>query len=657
MQRILPQTQHRIRLSLKRQLVVSLTTSFMVASTVLFGSCFAADAEQIHPEQTPAEQTPAAMLEKHYRQAAFAFYQQQPYQAVLQLELAPVQDARSLLLKAGLLLELGMPQQAAALLEQVLALDSADLPNDLRQFALLQYSRYLFQRGDVTAARATFAKVQPSEVLAGPQQQLQQLMMWPNIELPAEPEFGLLRDHPEMPYIISNQLLQHAQNGDVTKAMQWLDALRSEVDTTIEPMFWRRWFGLTPPWQATDPIEQQGVRDYLQLLKAQLLLQQADLPAAQQVLREFPQDSALSEMALALYATVLDQARQVPELLAVYQQQIRKHPFAEQSWRAANLIGLQFELSGDGVAALAAYQWADQYYQQQLAANRALEQLNLDELAKGELTPWQQYQVGQQTELFQLQQDLLQLEQLAEVSPQQHLRIAHLQQVVDIKLAQQEQLLAEQLPRLTAQFATLNAQQQHLTEQLAKARAAEFSPTLLSGDAFKQQQRLDKAAQLVERLANAKAAGVNLTVDVAKQRKRLALLQGISRWQYALTKAEREWAIEKELKQINHLLPNIEKQLTSLQQAGQATPRLRAQQQQLLEFAKTQQRAEQNIMQQQQQLLTEFNLQLQRRADEQHQQLTELARSNKQAIARMMEAQLRTSPQPPESAVNGEPQS
>ncbi len=652
MQRNLPRILHRLKPNFGRQLQLTLAVTVLLSSSTLFASDNAA-AEQLQENAQPQ----VLMAEKHYRQAAFAFYQQQPYEAVLQLELAPVQDARALLLKAGLLLELGMPQQAAQLLEQVLALETADLPNDLRQFALLQYSRYLFQRGDVNAARATFAKVQPSEILAGPQQQLQQLMMWPQIELPAEPEFSLLRDHPEMPYIISNQLLQHAQNGDVSKAMQWLDALRTEVDTTIEPMFWRSWFGLTPPWQATDPVEQQAVRDYLQLLKAQLLLQQNDLPAAQQVLSEFPQDSALSEMALGLYATVLDEAKQVPELLAVYQQQIRKHPFAELSWRAANQIGLQFELTGDAKAALAAYQWADGYYQQQLTANRALAPLNLEQLASGELTPWQQYQVGQQNELFQLQHDLVQLEQLAAVSPQQQNRIAHLQQVVNIKLAQQQQLLAEQLPRLTAQFSALSAEQQQLSQQLSKERAAEFSPNLLSGDAFKQQQRLEKAAQLVERLANAKAAGANLSIDIAKQRKRLALLQGISRWQYALTQAEREWAIEKELNQINSLLPNIQKQLSNLQQAGQATPRLRAQQQQLLEFAKAQQQAKQRIMQQQQQLLTEFNSQLQRRADEQHQQLTALARVNKQAIARMMEAQLQTSPLTNQSAVDGEPQS
>ena len=587
------------------------------------------------------EDAPVSMLEKQYRQAAYAFYTEDPYQAVQHLDLAPEQDARSLLLKAGLLLQIGMPQQAADVLEKVLGdKQGAELPTELRQLAMLQYSRYLYQRGDVAAARNYLAKVNNSNLVAGQQQQLQQLVDWPNIQVPAEPDFDGLSTHPEMPYIISNQLLQIAKNGDPARAMQWLDALIAQVETTIEPMFWRRWFGLTPPWLATETAEQQGVRDYLQVLKAQLFIQQQDFASAQTVLSEFPQQSAFSEMALGLYAQVLDELRQVSPLLAVYQQRIRKHPYSFDSWQAANNIGRQLELSGDAASALAAYQWADDYYQQQLSANRALQPLTLAQLAKAELSQWQLYQVGQEPQLFQLQQDLSQLQQLAGLSPSQQKRLQHLQKVVQIKLDQQQQLLESQLPRLQASYQQLSSEQQRLNNELVTQLQLPFAPALLTGDAFKQQQRIEKAQRLLSNLSQAKAQGATVQVDIAKQTRRLQLLTGISQWQYAFAKADREWQIKKELNQINQLLPKISEQLRALTAAGDATPRLKAQQQQLVALSQQQQQGLAAVNQQQQRLLAEFNQQLQQRADEQYLQLTELARINKQAMARMMEDQL-----------------
>lgn len=584
-------------------------------------------------------QAPTPMLEKHYRQAAYAFYTADPYQAIQHLDLAPAPDARALLLKAGLLLQLGMPQQAAEVLETVLAAPQQQaLPAELRQLALLQYSRYLYQRGDLAGARQYLAKLDNPEVLAGQQQQLQQLLAWPAITIPDAPDFAGLAAHPEMPYIISNQLLQIAQNGDPARAMQWLDALIAQVNTTIEPMFWRRWFGLTPPWLATETAEQQGVRDYLQLLKAQLLMQQQEFAQAQQVLSQFPVQSAFSEMALGLYAQVLETLRQVPPLLAVYQQRIRKHPYAYASWQAANQIGRQFEVSGDAASALSAYQWADNYYQQQLAANRAIQPLTLTQLADATLSPWQQYQVGQTPQLFQLQQDLSQLQQLAAMSPRQQARLQHLQQVVQIKLDQQQQLLDTQLPRLTARYQQLVTAQQQLRSELASQLQRPFAPALLTGDAFTLQQRITKAERLLSQLSQ--APSLPMSVDLAKQTRRLQLLSGISQWQYALSKADREWQIQKELKQINLLLPKISEQLQALTAAGDATPRLKAQQQQLLQLSQQQQQNLAAVTQQQQRLLLEFNQQLQRRADAEYLQLTELARINKQAMARMMENQL-----------------
>jgi hypothetical protein len=370
------------------------------------------------------------------------------------------------------------------------------------------------------------------------------------------------------------------------------------------------------------------------------LIQQEEFGAAHQLLSSFPQQSALSEMALELYAQVLEQLRQVSPLLAVYQQRIRQHPFSYQSWQAASRIGQQLEQSGDRPAALAAYQWADAYYQQQMRANRALQPLTFSAKAQMTFSPWQRYQVGQEPRLFQLQQDLAQLQQLAGLAPQQQGRVNHLQKVVQIKLEQQQQLLQTRLPQLQARYQQLAAEQQRISGELTAQLQLPFAPALLTGDAFAQQQRIAKAQQLLANLTQAQQQGLLGTVDLNKQAQRLKGVMGITQWQFAFTQSAREWQLKKELQQINQLIPTLQQQLRTLSAAGDATPRLKAQQQQLLALSQQLKRGEALISDQQQRLLTEFNQQLQQRADEQYQQLVALARLNKQAMARMMEEQL-----------------
>ncbi|WP_445768301.1 hypothetical protein, partial [Rheinheimera sp.] len=74
-----------------------------------------------------------ALSEKHYRQAAWAFYLQQPEQALEALQLAPQKDQRTQLLEAGLYLQLAMPQHAATVLQ---ALVDADSKQTLEQTVL-----------------------------------------------------------------------------------------------------------------------------------------------------------------------------------------------------------------------------------------------------------------------------------------------------------------------------------------------------------------------------------------------------------------------------------------------------------------------------------------------------------------------------------------
>lgn len=595
-----------------------------------------ATAQETDPRDLVSQQP----LEQAYRQAAWFFYQQQPYDALLQLDLAPKADPRSDLLKGGLLLQIGLPKQAADLMQQVLQRQQDALPEDVRQYALLQYSRYLLNRGDKTAAKAYAQNIVANPAVKGIQQQLQQMLDWPEIQIPAEPDFDQLDGHPEMPYVIMNQIQALAAKGDIDRALEWQEQLSSQLDNAVDPWFWQRWFGFTPVWQRQDDHETSAVLQYLQLLRAQLYVRKQDYPSAQAVLSEFPLQSPLNQLALETYAEVLAKSGQTGPLLAVYQQQLEQHPLAASSWRAATDIGLTLEKTGQKPQALAALQWAERYFDSQIAQNKALKPLSIEALEQQDFTPWQRFQFKQDKTLFTLKTDLMAMKQLTALAPAQLKRIQHLQKVVAIKLQQQTDLLQGKLPQLSTQLAALEQQYQQLQQELSAVPTQTYPSRWLPDNLFKQQQTLDKAATRLAQLSTAQQQGAAIKLDAAKQQHRLHTLQGLAQWQYASTQADTLWQLKKQQQQLLQLLPQLRNRIQVLQNAKDATPRLKAQQQRLGELNAQQQRLVDGIHQAEQQLLAELNQQLQQRADKQLAQLLQLSRRNKQALARVMEEQL-----------------
>ncbi|HAT43117.1 MAG TPA: hypothetical protein DCS87_15520 [Rheinheimera sp.] len=597
---------------------------------------FGATAQETDPRDLVSQQP----LEQAYRQAAWFFYQEKPYDALLQLDLAPTADPRSDLLKGGLLLQIGLPKQAADLMQQILQRQQDALPEDVRQYALLQYSRYLLNRGDKTAAKQYAQNIVANPAVKGVQQQLLQMLDWPDIQIPAEPDFDQLDGHPEMPYVIMNQIQALAAKGDIDRALAWQEQLSSQLDNAVDPWFWQRWFGFTPVWQRQDDNETTAVLQYLQLLRAQLFVRKQDYPSAQAVLSEFPLQSPLNQLALETYAEVLAKSGQTGPLLGVYQQQLQQHPFALSSWRAATNIGLTLEKTGQKAQALAALQWAERYFDSQISQNKALQPLTIEALEQQKFTPWQSFQFKQDKTLFTLKTDLLAMKQLTLLAPEQLKRIQHLQKVVAIKLQQQTDLLHGKLPELSAQLATLEQQYQQLHTELVAVPKQTYPNRWLPEQLYKQQQTLDKAAVRLSQLSAAQQQGAVVKVDVAKQQHRLNTLQGLAKWQYASSQSDTLWQLKKQQQQLQQLLPQLRNRIGILQAAQDATPRLKSQQQRLAELNAQQQALVNGINQAQQQLLAELNQQLQQRADKQLAQLLQLSRRNKQALARLMEEQL-----------------
>ncbi|MGP9800347.1 hypothetical protein [Rheinheimera sp. NSM] len=580
------------------------------------------------------------LTEKHYRQAAWAFYQQQPAQALEALQLAPQQDQRTQLLEAGLYLQLMMPQHAAEVLSTLLANpdDSENaLPKALRNIALLQFARYQLESGDKAAARQYLAQVNITADGAwlGQQQLLSQLISWPDIEIPAQPDFVSLAQQPEMPYIISNQALVLAKQ-QPEKALQWLSRLQQQLAVDAPQGFWQRLFSGQWPLQSQPQgfvypqQEQQALDDYVQLTQAQLLIEQQDFAGADRILANFGADSVLSSSALQLYSHILTEQRHIPALLAVLQQQIKQQPFSLTAWQAATRIGEQLERSLQPRDALAAYHWAQQYYQQQTQLiNQQATPLQVSQLQQG-LSQWQTLQLSNDNNLHRLQQDALALQQQLNAAPERQQRLLQLQEVTAYKLTQQQQLLTQQLPLLVARKQQLSQRYTQLQQQINEAATAPMALALWQGEPYQQLSRLERSEQRLQQLEqNGQPA--------AAYRQRLQRLRGLLQWQYSDTAAQRRWQLQRAQQQLATQLSALEQQLAALQQRGGKAARLQQLQQRLAQLTQQQQQLNLALLSQQQQLLAQLNQQLQHIRQQQLAQLTQLQRHNKESMARVME--------------------
>lgn len=584
---------------------------------------------------------PATPDNWHYRQAAWAFYLQQPEQALETLQLAKAQDPRTALLEAGLYLQLAMPQHAAIILQRLLDRDDAGnsaLPRALRNVALLQFARYQLELGNKALAQQYLAQVQigADGQWLGEQQLLSQLIYWPDISLPETPPIRVLAGQSEMPYIVSNQALALARAGQSELALNWLSQLQQQLAVPEQRGFWAllfsgQWRSLRAPAGFIYPADEKAaLSDYVTLLKAQLHIDRQELAAAEALLASFPLDSTLSDTALGLYSHILTEQRHIPTLLAVLQQQIKQQPFSLIAWQAATRLGEQLERQANFSGALAAYQWAEQYYQQQSSLiNQQARPLQVSQLQQG-LSDWQQLQLTEHNDLYRLSQDILTVEQQLAAAPQRQQRLQRLTQVVQFKLGQQQQLLSHRLPELSGLTATLTQRYDDLQRQIADAEQQPLALSLTDGDTYQQLRRLEQAEQRFASIKNALSSDNSYA-------QRLARLRGLLHWQYSDNSAQGRYQRRQQLTALSTALQTAEQQLAQLAAQGSSTERLKAQQQRLAQLSASQQQLNLTLLSQQQQLLAQLNQQLQQQRSVQLARLTELQRHNKQAMARMME--------------------
>ena len=585
--------------------------------------------------------------EKHYRQAAWAFYNDAPAEALQTLQLSAQQDARSQLMQAGLYLQLGMPQHAAALLKPMVEQGEQQLPRNLLNIALLQFARYQLELGDKMAARSYLSAVRltADDPWLGHQQLLEQLVQWPEVALPATPDFAALQFHPQMPYIVSNQALALALRNQPQLALDWLALLQKRIKRPDAPGFWQALF--SGQWEQLYGVEGYdfnneeyvALQDYLQLLQAQLYIEQQNFAAADAVLSDFAANSVLSPAALALYSHILTEQRHIPTLLAVLQQQIDLQPFSLIAWQAASRIGEQLERTHAEQDALAAYRWADNYYQQQL---QQIEQqavpLDVGTLTKG-LSAWQQLQISQHDSLYRLQQDILTLQKQLATAPERQQRLQRLAQVNLYKQQQQQTLLQQQLPLLQQRRAALAEQSQQLLQRISEAQAEPLSLLLSEGEQFTQLAAVQAATERLSRIKR-----LRTDFDDGAYQLRLQRLRGLLQWQYYDDAARRELGLQRAQTALTQALAETDARLADLQAQQQSAPRLEQQADKLALLNSRQQQLNLQLLSLQQQRVAVLNQQLQQRRQQDIAAIRDLQRHNKQALARVMERVLRAQP-------------
>ncbi|KKO48687.1 hypothetical protein VT06_10330 [Arsukibacterium sp. MJ3] len=589
---------------------------------------------------------PLLRTEQQYRLAAWHFYQDDYYQALLQLALAPENSAKASLLQAGLLLQLDMPAATASLLQRLLDDHtlSGQLPVQLRNVALLQFARFQYEQQHNQQARYYLQQLSlPLNELAGEAELLTQMLRWPELSPVDSQVFSRLAGQSQLPYVVINQILTLRQQQQPLPALQLLTKLSQQLQVNAEPGFWLALFHFRAASPLlSDSTERQALADYLQLLKAGLLVDQLQWANAQQVLSEFASNSVLTLSAMTLYRDVLSENRQIPSLLAVLQQLIVRFPYASAGWLAAHQLGEQFERALAPQDALTAYRWADHYYQQQLTDNTAYAvPLSAAQLAKPDgLSAWQHYQLRQQSQLFQLRRQLAALQQLQQLQQQRQARMANLAEVVATKLAQQHYLLASALPELGTKQHALQQQVKQLHIIMRKAADEPMAQLLWQGEAeqhFAQLQQLLVRAE--GRVASLTAAGR----DVSQVKQRLGRLRGILQWHYQQSAADRRWQFSQQQQQLTATLSTINAALKRLATLDGKTERLLAQQQQLELTAARENQFSADLAAQQQQLVAELNRGLQQLRLSEREQLLALQKLNTQAIARVMEQLLLTS--------------
>ncbi|WP_111979241.1 tetratricopeptide repeat protein [Algibacillus agarilyticus] len=574
------------------------------------------------------------LQDKAYRQALFYYFQGENSQALSFLNQTKQRlgflDEKASLFEAGLQVSLGLQYEAQRALIRFVMQQELDDKYDYRKtakiqsqqtvnaaqkelllIALLQLAEQKVSQADYKQAQQALAKIRHVPAIYYDQYHvLNQLAYWPNTPtlLPvSEIEAG---EYKPSLFIIINQAIKALEDKHYSKALSLLATLDSATWHKTEPNFWQRLFtsgsgenkisaSSVVNYQVNSDEQLQALKDYAQLLKANVYFKQERFDLAFAELKAFPQETPFSESAMFLFANSALEVKNTQQAHLVWQIFVEKYPYSTLAWQSA-LMHAEVLLTENHVdEAYTYYDFAEKHFLTRLKeltvfANEFTDTTDLlnfkvPDLAnknnqsvaqvskhKFELTSDKVYQTDsvwlnqalRDPELASWYQNLIQLDLLTEQLLALQAKLNWINEILVLNVKRIEAIKkAEATQNTESRIKQLIKQRDQLASLLISANKHNSLSVFANAD--------EKA--LLTRLAKSEGIITNLNQhnkNTDDYTERLARVKGVLTWDVLQNKPERYWQYNKAIKQIDQALSLAQQQVQTFRKVSKQNTRL-----------------------------------------------------------------------------------
>jgi len=542
------------------------------------------------------------LADKYYRQALYFYFQGEPVNALTQVERTKLRfgqlNDHTRLLQAGLQVSLGLHTQA----QQSLLQFNHNYLNDtdgqegqrapeLLLVAQLSLAEQFIEQGKNIEAQQTLASISVMYSRYHPQYtMLNQLAYWPGSGklIVAEVDTSTAFDEPRedslfTPYIQLNTALKFIENGDFMQAVDLLNVLKVSTWFAREQTFWQLLFSsallsfdnasLIDSTPSATEKQSQGINDYAQLLLAQVYVLQEKYESAYFELQSFPQHSPYRESALYLFALAAQESKRYTSAFNIFSLLHKQYPYSHLSWQAGELLAEQLTEQQSLAHGLQAYQLLETFYQQRLTELDGFEQLPYQNIDTAN-SIWLK-QALQSASLSHLYQELVEVAALTKKLQSLQAKSHWLAETISLNQQRKSLLLTSQKhKKQQVLINNLTQQRNELADKLSAVNRVnvinkktqgnniQIFGTAFANDVERQWlKRINKSKRSLSYISkHSDKSSVKQQTKLTDYQHRLNRVQGLLKWQLNQQFPERAWQHKKQLKTIDTLLADTQRQ-------------------------------------------------------------------------------------------------
>lgn len=535
------------------------------------------------------------LQDKYYRQALFYYFQDNPNKALSIMEQNKARltklDSRSALFEAGLQLSAGLLQQAKTTLvnfDSLIAEESAQANSkgssekikqkslrarELRLIALLSLSNQYLLNGDNRQAKESLSKISwLSSTYYQEYQLLNQLAYWPalNPDMLTNPSNTQTTTSPYIKLNEALRLIELAQqdNGNYSLAIKALNDIKVTEWHQEKHNFWKTLFADDAVYSSQysqktfAQLQGQALKDYAQLLLAQIYISQEQYPLAFNELQSFPEHSPYAESALFLFAFASQQVKQFTLSFNLLNLLYKNYPDSSLGWQSAELMAEQVSEQRSLAQGVTVYQKVETFFlarQQSLADfsvafNHSDDLLNFSSTVskEGRYLPesvWLQ-QALLDAKLASLYRHLQSIdEQILELQFLQD-KAAWIEQVILLNETRKQKIIARQNEReKQGVFIKLTSERDRLADQLSQEIANTNNLAFANAQESAWLARINRSQQALDFIGDKK--------DTQEYRERLARVNGVLAWQISQQYPVRSWFHIQKLQQLDNAIEQV----------------------------------------------------------------------------------------------------